>query len=420
VSRSREAATTKPPTVAELLAAQEWREQGAHTPALRWLEGTPMDPKAVSPDPLPTVPGFPYAHRAAGVVIVGPTGGGRSSLVQVGCYDAARAGLRIAYLGSEVTEAEFNARAADLARRRGDTVDDALREQLARCRYLNLASVIARAWRDPSAWSREAAESFDVIVVDPLSSVASTLGLDFDKSSADFVRYYDALAQPVISLGLLLVHVDNVGHGPDSKTRAKGASAKSDRADLTFSCTLQRNPEALILTAQKVRTIRAPFQRGAKWVFDRAGQDVRLLDAAPGEQRSATFRPTSLMESASRTIEDHPGLSTSAIRRLVSGKATSVDFALELLVAEGYIRVDAEGQARRHHVERPYREVDDTNRVPLSEPSPNPVSDGAALTVSTPSRLIRTGDTGQGQPDAVTPSREIDPVEFRVLSGDDR
>ena len=100
----------------------------APAPPPYWLNGAPMDPLAVPAEPLPTVPGFPYAHRGAGVVIVGPTGGGRSSLVEAGLYDAACAGLRCAYLGGEVTEGEFNARAADLASRRGDAVDEELRE----------------------------------------------------------------------------------------------------------------------------------------------------------------------------------------------------------------------------------------------------------------------------------------------------
>ena len=84
-----------------------------------WLGGEPMDPTLADGEPLPPLAGFPFLHAGAGAVISGPTGGGRSSLLQAGAYDAACAGLRIAYLGSEVTPPEFNARAADLAERRG-------------------------------------------------------------------------------------------------------------------------------------------------------------------------------------------------------------------------------------------------------------------------------------------------------------
>ncbi len=70
--------------------------------AADWLTGTPMDPAAAPTDPLPTLPGFPYLLAGTGAVIVGPTGAGRSSLIEAGLYDGARHGLRAAYLGSEV------------------------------------------------------------------------------------------------------------------------------------------------------------------------------------------------------------------------------------------------------------------------------------------------------------------------------
>lgn len=92
-----------------------------------WLSGAPMDPTAATVEPLPTLPGFPFLHAGDGAIVVGPTGRGRSSLIQAALYDAARARLQSAYLGCEVTPGEFNARAASLAHRRGDEVDDELR-----------------------------------------------------------------------------------------------------------------------------------------------------------------------------------------------------------------------------------------------------------------------------------------------------
>jgi KaiC/GvpD/RAD55 family RecA-like ATPase len=111
-----------------------------------------MDPSAVPSERLAAVPGFPMGYPNCSVLIVGPTGGGRSSFAQACLYDAARAGLRCAYLGSEVGVEEFNARAADLAGRRGDTISDELRAELARVRYLDLPAVIvAAASRDHGA-----------------------------------------------------------------------------------------------------------------------------------------------------------------------------------------------------------------------------------------------------------------------------
>jgi len=104
-----------------------------------------MDPAAVPADPLPPLAGFPFLHAGTGAVIVGPTGRGRSSLVQAGLYDAARLGLHCVYLGAEVDREEFDARASRLAEVRGDDIGEELSEELARVRYLELSSVLVRA-----------------------------------------------------------------------------------------------------------------------------------------------------------------------------------------------------------------------------------------------------------------------------------
>jgi hypothetical protein len=364
-----------------------------------WLAGAAMDPCAVAADPVPTLPGFPFAHAGAGILISGPTGGGRSSLVQACAYDAARAGLRVAYIGSEVTEPEFNARAADLARRRGDTVDDQLREQLARVRYLNLPSVVVAAWANPRPWVETTAAAYDVVLLDPLSSVAAALDLDFDKSNAEFVRFYDKLVQPVAARGPAVVMLDNVGHAADARTRAKGASAKSDRADLTFSCALRASPAALLITAKKVRSIRCPFKHGDSWLFVR---DTQHTDALPRDNDQAhdpaKFRPTRLMERVSQLLEDQDGLGARDIQAAFKSRDVHVAQAVTCLVDEGYVERDDHGPGKRteHHSRRPFRKIDDPHRLPVSQPSPNRLPETRQDTVS-PSPLPyggrETGDT---------------------------
>jgi hypothetical protein len=149
-----------------------------------------------------------------------------------------------------------------IAERRGDPVDEALREQLAAVRYLDLASTIARAWQEPDEWIEGVVASFDIVVIDPLSAVASAIDLDFDKSNADYVRAFDRLVQPLTMRGVTVSIVENIGHAAEAKRRAKGASAKGDRADLTFSCSASANPAGLVIRAQKVRSVRASFRRG--------------------------------------------------------------------------------------------------------------------------------------------------------------
>src|SRR3954463_9902070 len=121
-------------------------QEAEQTASPSWLEGQPMDPLATPAEPVPCLPGVPFAYAGAAALVVGPTGGGRSSLVQAALYDAARAGLRCAYLGSEITAEEFNARAAGIATARGDGLDDELRQELGAVRYLDLFETIAKAW----------------------------------------------------------------------------------------------------------------------------------------------------------------------------------------------------------------------------------------------------------------------------------
>lgn len=348
--------------------------RGLHAAPQDWLAGAPMDPAAVELEPLSTVPGFPMVLPGAGVLIVGPTGGGRSSLVQVMEYDGAAQGVRTAYLGSEVTAGEFNARAADLAARRGDRVGAELREQLAHARYLDLAAVIGHAWRRPDQWVAEIVERFHGIIIDPLSAVAAALDLDFDQSNAEFVRFYDRIVQPLTAAGVFVILLDNVGHAQEARSRAKGASAKQDRVDLSFACKLRAQPVGLIVTASKVRSVRAPFHRGSSWVFDRDTQRIHATEgepAAAGDE--APFRPTVLMERTSLAVEGNPGLTARALRDLVSGKNTAKALALELLVAEGYVEARPGDRYATHYSTRPYREISDTGpRGPLAVPGGSP------------------------------------------------
>lgn len=363
-----------------------------------WLDGEPMDPTATPSEPVPALPGFPIAMAEACTLIVGPTGGGRSSLIEAMIYDAAQAGLRCAYLGHEVTRDEFDARAASIAERRDDTLDDELLARLAgNARYLDLSTVMIKAWEDPEAWIEGVVASYEVVAIDPLSAVASALDFDFDKSNAEFVRFYDKLVQPLISAGVAVVLVDNIGHDEAAKKRAKGVSAKNDKPDLTFSCRPQAHPTALAVRAEKVRSVRAPHRRGDEWLFIEATQRIeRREGTAPDEPVTTAFRPTNVMQKISEAVENDEGLSRRSIQTAVGANSKAVGLGLELLIAEGYIEVRKDGQAHRHHHVKPYREEDDEGTVTtVSEPSPDRFSETVLDTVS--DRLPHTVGMGAGE-----------------------
>lgn len=335
-----------------------------------WLEGEPVDPLADAPEPLPIPPGVPFAHEGAAVLISAPTGSGKSYLVEAVLLDSALAEVRCAFLSGEVTPAECNARAADIAARRGDALTPEIRSRLAEhLRYLDLGVVLRAAWEDPERWATELAQRYQVVAIDPTSAVASALDLDFDKNNAEYVLFHDRLIKPLVDRGMIVLQVDNIGHAFDARGRAKGVSAKQDKADVVISCASRAQPAALMLKATKVRSVRAPFHRGDAWTFDRETLRIQAVhDDMPGE----AFKPTGLMERVSRALEEEPGLSRNGVRAAVKGKASYVDLALELLVSEGFVNAERDGQSKRHSVVNPYR-------VPESLPGPDRVPDPVAI-----------------------------------------
>ena len=85
-----------------------------------WLDGKPMDPHAVAAEPHPDHPRLPVPARRERGRDLRPNR--RRAIVACAGVRVRRGTGRtgVAYLGSEVTEPEFDARAADLASRRGD------------------------------------------------------------------------------------------------------------------------------------------------------------------------------------------------------------------------------------------------------------------------------------------------------------
>jgi hypothetical protein len=242
-----------------------------------WLTGSPMDPCAVLLEPLPTLPGFPFMHAAMAAMVSGPTGRGRSSFVQACAYDAALKGLRVLYLGGEVTEDEFNARAALIAEKRDDDPEH-VRSDLANVRYLDLRNTLELAWKKPKQWLSAVGERYHVVIVDPLGDAIDALELE-DKNE-DYRRFYGRLIEPLRKHGTAVVMLDNIGHAEDARNRPRGASSKMDKADLMFSCVAQDDPGALRMTLRKRRTVRSSLRVGDAWECDEATQTVKALGRA--------------------------------------------------------------------------------------------------------------------------------------------
>lgn len=75
---------------------------------------------------------------------------------------------------------------------------------------------------------------------------------------------------------------------------------------------------------------------------------------APTEH-GGVFRPTAIMARISKVLEAAPaGLSKNAIEGAVTGKATTIRYALETLIGEAYVKVERRGPSSIHHLVRPF------------------------------------------------------------------
>lgn len=121
----------------------------------------------------------------------------------------------------------------------------------------------------------------------------------------------------------------------------------------------------------------------------------------PAGQDAATFRPTLLMQRVSEAVIAEPGLTTNGIERGVQGKAEWVREATRVLIAEGYIKRERDGNAYRHQSERAYLEAQDngtTSHVPTAS-QPRPDVNGAG---PRPASLPLQGDADAGRTNGTT------------------
>ena len=153
-------------------------------------------------------------HPGMAAIISGPSGKGRSSVIQACLYDAARQGIRSAYLGSEVTKPEFNARAALLAKKRGDDAKQ-IRTEVAIVRYLDLTNTLAAAWQRSEKWVKGVAGRYDLVVIDPLNDALAATKSKHENE--DYVTFYMRLVQPLVDAGVAVVILANVGHAEDAQ-----------------------------------------------------------------------------------------------------------------------------------------------------------------------------------------------------------
>jgi hypothetical protein len=245
-----------------------------------------------------------------------------------------------------------------------------------------------------------------LVVIDGLSEAYVLMGLDPEKN-VDAAKFLAMLPRPIAAAGAAVIQIDHVTKAREGRGRyAIGAQHKLAGIAVAYSFEVIKPFSRIQDGTIKIRVekdrhghVRGHAEAGVIAVahvqpHDDGERVAITLGPPDGSTVDDTFRPVVLMERVSRALEAHPGLTKRAVRETVTGRAKYVDLALDLLVADGFIRVEALGQANHHHVDRPFREADDADRVPVSPPCPDRVRDTGETDRVPVSPPIGDTDTG--------------------------
>ena len=204
-------------------------------------------------------------------------------------------------------------------------------------------------------------------VIDGVTEALVLHGLDL-KDNSDVAKWLALLPRRLTNAGIAVVQIDHVGRDREARGRfALGAQHKLAGVDVHYAFDILE-PFGRGLEGRIKVTVSKDRPGHVRRHADEAGRvaELRLtsepdgavsIDAMPPRAigGGAPFRPTALIERTSRAVEDSPGLSKNAIEATVRGKTDYKRLALELLIADGFMRVERDGQAGRHYSVRPFR-----------------------------------------------------------------
>jgi hypothetical protein len=285
-----------------------------------------------------------------------PAGTGKSLVSLIAGTEVVDAGGTAAILDVENGAEEYARRTADLLEARGGTDSELAAKCEEHLRYYAWPAL--RVTWGPEEWSR-AFEDVDLAIFDSSRMMLSAAGLAED-SNDDYAAFVNGLLVPLARAGVTTMVLDNTGH--EDRDRARGASAKADLNEVIYVVKVGEEFDRdqtgyLRLVRQRTRFAELPGELHVPL----GGGTYGPIEEAEPQADSDGFRPTALMERASRAIEANPGRSRKEVLELVGGKREFATMALTLLVAEDFVRAETEGRSKLHYSTRLYREVDNAS-----------------------------------------------------------
>ncbi len=243
------------------------------------------------------------------------------------------------------------------------------------------------------------AKTYALAVIDGVTEAYTLLGLEINDNS-DASRFQHTLARPLAATGAAVIVVDHVTKSREGRGRhAIGAAhklagiASAYMTDVVKTPSRTGEPGLVKLTVGKDRhghvrgdavgDVIAMVRITAE--DDGARVTVTLEPPESSTNASGEFRPTTLMERVSEYLDAEPGATGNDIRRGVTGQGASVDRAVRVLRAEGYVDRSKDGAAYRHTNLKRYRFSEDL--VHASQARPDRVPDTSHSPSSTASSV---------------------------------
>ncbi|HWI43258.1 MAG TPA: AAA family ATPase [Nocardioides sp.] len=191
-------------------------------------------------------------------------------------------------------------------------------------------------------------------VIDGVTEALTMHGLD-PNSNSDVAKFGRLLPRLLAAQGAASVSLDHVTKSTEGRGRYSiGAVHKLNGLDGAAYVLENRNPFGVGITGRstlkigkdrpgQLRKQALPSAGGLFWFADLVLTSYaegfgEVTVAAPSEQQSGDdFRPTIYMGRIMAVIEEHGPLSKRMIRAAVTGKAMTVDKALDRLILDGYL-----------------------------------------------------------------------------------
>ncbi|MPZ99497.1 MAG: AAA family ATPase [Dehalococcoidia bacterium] len=309
--------------------------------------------------------------------LYGESGSMKSWLAQAACAQVLLGGGAALYLDFEANGGQVHERLLALG-----VPPEVLRE---RFRYIRPSDPLGDVEaRDLDAVLAQLQPT--LAVIDGVTDALGLHGLEVN-SNHDYATFDRMLPKRIALAGPAVLLIDHVAKKPDQRgSYALGAQHK--RASITGVAYIVEARRAFGRGRQGVARLKVSKDRAGyvdgiasagRWAAeltltaDAAGATVDVAVEPPSgtDEATRTFRPTVLMQRVSEAVEHRPGIGLRDLYAGVRGKKDAVKVAIDLLVAEGYIRCDSAARNKLEHSSiRPYRESEDSQRSTVPPPFP--------------------------------------------------